>query len=68
VQIGIVGYLFSGAAFLAMALLLLTSWKGRLLGGLLVLAVLANVIWSGLLAYELYTQPYDFGQNAFIEW
>ncbi len=67
-QIGIVGYLFSGAAFLVMALLLLTSWKGRLLGGLLVSAVLANVVWSGLLAYELYEQPYDFGQNAFIEW
>jgi len=68
VQIGIVGYLFSGAAFLVMALLLLTSWRGRLLGGLLVLAVLANVVWSGTLAYELYGQPYDFGQNAFIEW
>ena len=67
-QIGIVGYLFSGAAFLVMVLLLLTSWKGRLLGGLLVLAVLANVVWSGLLAYELYDQPYDFGQNSFIEW
>ena len=67
-QIGIVGYLFSGAAFLVMALLLLTSWKGRLLGGLLVSAVLVNVVWSGLLAYELYDQPYDFGQNAFIEW
>jgi len=51
-----------------MAVLLLTSWKGRLLGGLLVSAVVTNVVWSGLLAYELYEQPYDFGQNAFIEW
>ncbi|HED17270.1 MAG TPA: PEP-CTERM system histidine kinase PrsK, partial [Gammaproteobacteria bacterium] len=68
VQIGIVGYLFSGAAFSVMALLLLTSWKGRLLGGLLVLAVITNVAWSGLLAYELYDQPYDFGQDSFIEW
>ncbi len=67
-QIGIIGYLFSCAAFLVMAVLLLTSWKGRLLGGLLVLAVLSQLFWSGMQAYELAIQPYDYGHYVYVEW
>ncbi|MDH3716383.1 MAG: hypothetical protein OET44_21350, partial [Gammaproteobacteria bacterium] len=51
-QIVVISYLGSAVVFAALAALLLTSWKGRLPGGMLVAAVLAIVIWSIAIAYH----------------
>lgn len=52
-------YATSTVAFAVLAVLLLTSWKGRLQGGLLVCAVLTTVLWSGLLTYQAYVDALD---------
>lgn len=50
--IGFIGYVAAAAAMAVLALLLLTSWRGRLQGGLLLLAVLVSAVWAGLLAAQ----------------
>ena len=49
------GYLLAGAVYLALTLLLLTRWRGRLQGGLLVLAALMAAVWGAGLAYATTT-------------
>ena len=49
--LGFSGYLMASIAHFILLVLLMTSWRGRLLGGLLVTAVLVNLAWSILLAY-----------------
>ncbi|WP_296897649.1 XrtA/PEP-CTERM system histidine kinase PrsK [Thiohalocapsa sp.] len=50
--IGFIGYAADAAAMTVLALLLATSWRGRLQGGLLLLAVAISVLWAGLLAIQ----------------
>ncbi len=50
--IGFLGYAADAVAMAVLALLLVTSWRGRLQGGLLLLAVLASVVWAVLLALQ----------------
>jgi putative PEP-CTERM system histidine kinase len=50
---GFATYLTGGAAFLVLSLLLLTSWRGRLQGALLVAAALLSALWCGFLAFAL---------------
>ncbi|MCP5159801.1 MAG: PEP-CTERM system histidine kinase PrsK [Gammaproteobacteria bacterium] len=45
-QLGMIGYGASAIGWLILFLLLLTSWRGRLQGGLLVVAVLATLLWA----------------------
>ncbi len=52
VNIGLVSYVIGGVLFLVLALLLLTSWRGRLQGALLVVASLVSTGWCFLLAYK----------------
>lgn len=52
INTGIVSYLAGGILFLVLTLLLVTSWKGRLQGAVLVIAALVNALWAFLLAYE----------------
>jgi putative PEP-CTERM system histidine kinase len=49
---GALGYGAASILFLALGLLLVTSWRGRLQGGLLVGAVFVNAIWAGTLATQ----------------
>ncbi|MBA3563311.1 MAG: PEP-CTERM system histidine kinase PrsK, partial [Gammaproteobacteria bacterium] len=49
---GTFSYACAGALFLALSVLLLTSWRGRLQGGLLLAACGASALWSFLLAYQ----------------
>ena len=49
---GSVSYLVAGAFFLVLMLLLITSWRGRLQGAVLVAATLMNTVWAFTLAYE----------------
>ncbi len=46
------GHLAAALLFGALAVLLLTSWRGRLQGGLLTLAVLGSALWAGLFAVQ----------------
>lgn len=45
-SIGVTGYAIAAAAYLILSLLLLTGWRGRLQGGLLVLATGFTVLWA----------------------
>jgi putative PEP-CTERM system histidine kinase len=50
--IGFFGYAADAFAMAVLGLLLLTSWRGRLQGGLLLLAVVVSVVWALLLAVQ----------------
>jgi hypothetical protein len=45
-SIGVTGYVLAATAYLIFTLLLLTGWRGRLQGGLLVLATGFTVFWA----------------------
>jgi putative PEP-CTERM system histidine kinase len=49
-SIGVTGYALAAAAYFILSLLLLTGWRGRLQGGLLVLATGFTVLWAVTLA------------------
>lgn len=49
---GVVSYLSGGILFLILSVLLVTSWKGSLQGGVLVTASLVNTLWAFGLAWE----------------
>lgn len=44
------GYLLCAVAFLVLSLLLATSWKGRMRGGLMLTATAVSTLWAGALA------------------
>jgi putative PEP-CTERM system histidine kinase len=47
---GALGYGGTAVLFLILGLMLVTSWRGRIQGGLLVAAVFVNTVWAGVLA------------------
>ncbi|MEJ2362896.1 MAG: PEP-CTERM system histidine kinase PrsK [Gammaproteobacteria bacterium] len=51
-NVGTLGYALNALAYLVLSILLLVSWKKRLLGGLLLVAVIYEVLWSVVLAYH----------------
>lgn len=48
INIGSVSYGIGTVAFLVLAVLLATAWRGRLQGGLLLSVTLVSAVWSGL--------------------
>jgi len=58
---GVISYSIGAGGFLALFLLLLTSWRGRLQGALLVMAVFTNLLWAAVAAYYAST---GFGTGA----
>jgi len=50
--VGVFGYGLCAALFALLGVVLLTGWRGRLQGGLLVFAVLASTLWAGVLAAQ----------------
>jgi putative PEP-CTERM system histidine kinase len=50
--IGFIGYAVAALAMATLGLLLLTTWRGRLQGGLLLLAVGSSAAWATLLAIQ----------------
>ncbi|HET7588163.1 MAG TPA: XrtA/PEP-CTERM system histidine kinase PrsK [Gammaproteobacteria bacterium] len=54
-DVGVATYTTGAAAFFVLAMLLLTSWRGRLQGALLVAAALGTALWSGFLAFVFIT-------------
>lgn len=51
----VLGYGLAGVAAFILAALLLTSFRGRLQGGLLTCAAIITTAWSALLAWDAYT-------------
>jgi putative PEP-CTERM system histidine kinase len=52
VNIGASSYIAGGVAFLILTVLLVTSWRGRLQGGLVVAASALSTAWCFFLAYQ----------------
>lgn len=52
-NLGVWGYALAAAGYLLLAVLLTTSWRGRLQGGLLLALSLVSALWAGLLSYAL---------------
>jgi putative PEP-CTERM system histidine kinase len=50
---GALGYAVTALLFLLLALLLLTGWRGRMQGGLLLGAAFVNAVWAGVLAVHV---------------
>jgi len=50
--IGATGYLLAAVLMLVLGVLLLTSWRGRMQGALLLAAVLVHALWAGVLAVQ----------------
>ena len=50
INIGLTSYALGFVAYLVLGGLLLTGWRGRMQGGLLVLAVFITLLWCGVLA------------------
>ncbi len=51
--VGAISYTIGAGAFFILVLLLLASWRGRLPGGLLLLASAGMVVWAGVNAWYL---------------
>lgn len=51
-EIGVIGYLTAAVGFAVLSLLLLSSWRGRTQGVLLVVASVLTSLWAGLAAYQ----------------
>ena len=50
VNLGAWGYAFAAVAYLLLALLLITSWRGRMQGGLLLAVAVSSAVWSAWVA------------------
>lgn len=55
--LGILGYALAALLFFFLAVLLLTSWRGRMQGGLLVVAAFVTAVWAGVVG--LHAARYD---------
>ena len=55
-NVGELGYSLNAISYFFLALLLIVSWKKKPLGGLLLIAVIIQVIWSALIVYQFVTQ------------
>jgi len=53
--IEIISYSTVCILYLALCLLLVTSWRGRLTGGALIMACLISAVWAGILAFQAYS-------------
>ena len=49
----VLGYFAASALYLILSILLLTSWRGRLQGALLVISALLSVLWAATNGYSL---------------
>jgi putative PEP-CTERM system histidine kinase len=52
ISIGTLSYAAAAAAYCFLSSLLLTGWRGRLPGALLLLASLTTALWAGTMAYQ----------------
>lgn len=65
VNIGVIAYGLAGLAYLGFLVLLVTSWRGRLQGGLFLAACIVTMLWAATLAIQsLY--DYSFSLPIFL--
>jgi putative PEP-CTERM system histidine kinase len=72
-SIGTISYSLGAVAFLLLLLVLLTGWRGRLQGGLLLAAAATSMVWAALLAvrahYGLIGLVFQWAETArFLAW
>ena len=56
-NIGVISYAIAAGVFLVLSLLLITSWRGRLQGAMLVSAAVMTSIWAALAALQATVHP-----------
>lgn len=56
-EISLISYSSAVIAYFILTVLLFTAWKGRVQGGVMIVAVLASFLWS--LSYAIYYSPID---------
>ena len=56
---GALGYGLVGGLYAVLAILLLTSWRGRSIGGYLIAACIVSAVWSGILAVQTARGAFD---------
>ena len=66
-DVGVISYSTSAIAFFGLSLLLLTSWRGGLQGGMLVASSLVSMLWGGVLAYGAASQNISLGLTFMAE-
>jgi hypothetical protein len=66
-NIGVASYLLSAGLFLVLSVLLVTSWRGRLQGALLVVACLFSMLWACVYAYGLAYQSVPLRITYLVE-
>lgn len=54
IELGIIGNAATATFYLFLVVLLLSSWRGQVIGGLLIAACLANIAWASVLVAGLY--------------
>lgn len=65
VNVGLISYLAAAVAYTVLTLLLLTSWRGRLQGGLLVSACVLSIAWAAYSAYIADSAASTDGRHVF---
>ncbi len=66
-DVGLISYGLGAALFAVLTLLLLTAWRGRLQGGLLVTACVVSVVWAGALGLNAHEGRLPFEAIAVLE-
>ncbi|MEZ5529314.1 MAG: PEP-CTERM system histidine kinase PrsK [Porticoccaceae bacterium] len=59
-NLGVISYLFAFIAYLALMVLVLFSWRGRVGGGLIILALLVSSVWAGVVSLAEMGVPISF--------
>jgi putative PEP-CTERM system histidine kinase len=66
-EIEFAGYLTAGIVYAVLSALLLISWRGHRIGGLIIAACLVGAIWAGFLAAAAYGNPAPLPAGFAIE-
>lgn len=65
INLGAWGYAFASAGYLLLAILLLTSWRGRVQGALLLGVAAISSVWAAAVSYSLF---YTLSVSVFHMW
>ena len=57
IELGVISYAIAGVVYAILAALLLVSWRGQRIGGLLIVACLVSVLWATSFAASAYGIP-----------
>lgn len=60
IKMGVAGYTLAALVNALFAVLLVTGWRGRNQGAFLLVAVIANALWSGLIVLDVLSRTFSF--------